>query len=84
MIKFLTILLVLAISILSTGYAISEEKDDPDIEKKRAEIIEVPDMSGAKGMKWIIVYDKNDKPIGVLLYDKYGNPVLDIRSTGRK
>lgn len=76
--KFLTLLLTLAILTLSTGCAISKEKDDLDIVKQRAEIIVTPDMTGAEALKWIIVYDEAGNPTGLLMYDKYGNQVLSI------
>lgn len=81
---FLTILLTLTIIMLSTGYVYSLEENDKEIEKRRAELIVMPDMSGAIGLKWLIVYGEDENPIGVLLYDKYGKQVLSIGDTGTK
>ncbi len=84
MTRLLTMLLTLAIIMLSTGYAVSDEENDKEIEKRRAELIVMPDMSGAIGLKWLIVYGEDENPIGVLLYDKYGKQVLSIGDTGTR
>jgi len=79
MTKFMTILLALAIIMLPTGYAISEEENDEEIVKQRAEIIPFIDKNGVEMMRFVFIYGEDEKLTGLIIIDKYSN-VINLKT----